>query len=186
MKFYVKNMVCEACKMVVKSELEKLGFRCSFVGPGELEAHDTLTEEQINCFDDAIRVYGFELMNDQKSYQIEKIKHAVFEWINYTDQDLKAGYPEYISQKLNLNYNYLSNLFSEITGNTLEQYIISRRIDRVKELLLYNNLNVSEIAFRMNFSSVAHLSAQFKKVTGLSPTHFKRIRLSRKPVPANL
>lgn len=179
-------MVCEACKMVVKSELEKFGFRCSFVGQGEIEVQETLTEAQIGSFDEAIRVFGFELMNDQKGYQVEKIKHAVFEWINYADQDLKTGYPEYISQKLNLNYNYLSNLFSEITGNTLEQYIISQRIDRVKELLLYHNLNVSEIAFRMNFSSVAHLSAQFKKVTGLTPTLFKRIRLSRKPIPAQL
>ncbi len=183
MKFFVKNMVCEACKMVVKSELEKLGFRCSFIGPGELEVDEALTENQISSFDDAIRAYGFELMNNQKGYQIEKIKHAVFEWINYADKDGNPGYPEYLSQKLNLNYNYLSNLFSEITGNTLEKYIISRKIDRVKELLVYENLNVSEIAFRLNYSSVAHLSAQFKKVTGLTPTHFKRIRLSRKPLP---
>jgi len=186
MKFFVKNMVCEACKMAVKSELEKLGFGCSFAGPGEIDVNENLTEEQIITFDEAIRVYGFELMNDQKGYQIEKIKHAVFEWINYADKDSNQGYPEYLSQKLNLNYNYLSNLFSEVTGNTLEKFIISRKIDRVKELLVYEDLNVSEIAFRMNYSSVAHLSAQFKKVTGLTPTHFKKIRLGGKSIPAQL
>lgn len=186
MKFYVRNMVCEACKMVVKSALEKQGFNCSFTGPGELEISESLTDEQVQLFDQSIRVYGFELMNDQKSYQIEKIKHAIFEWVNYADQEIKTTYVDYLSIKLNLNYNYLSNLFSEVTGTTIEQYTISRRIDRVKEMMVYDRLNLSEIAFRMNYSSVAHLSAQFKKVTGFTPSYFKKIKLTRLIVSSDL
>jgi len=135
---------------------------------------------------DVIQLFDFLVENSSREKALpekgQELK-AIFFFFFYDDKDGNPCYTEYLSQKLNLNYNYLSNLFSEITGNTLEKYIISRKIDRVKELLVYENLNVSEIAFRLNYSSVAHLSAQFKKVTGLTPTHFKRIRLSRKPLP---
>jgi len=186
MKLYIRNMICAACKMVVKNELEKLGAQCSSVELGEIEINDSLTDVQISEFDKALRNLGFELMDDKKSYIIEKIKHAIFELVHYSDEDLKMGYSDYISLKVNHNYNYLSNLFSEVTGTTIEQYIITRKIDRVKELLVYENLNLSEIAFRMNYSSVSHLSAQFKKVTGLTPSYFKQLKLSRLTAPGNL
>jgi len=186
MKLYIRNMICAACKMVVKTELEKLGIQCSSIDLGEIEINDSLTDGQITEFDKAIRSLGFELMDDKKSYIIEKIKHAIFELVHYSNEELKMGYSDYISLKVNHNYNYLSNLFSEVTGTTIEQYIITRKIDRVKELLVYDNLNLSEIAFRMNYSSVSHLSAQFKKVTGLTPSYFKQLKLTRLPSPTNL
>jgi AraC-like DNA-binding protein len=186
MKLYIRNMICAACKLVVKSELEKFGVQCTSIELGEIEINDSLSNEQILEFDKAIRCLGFELMDDKKSYIIEKIKHAIFELVHYSDQDLKMGYSDYISLKVNHNYNYLSNLFSEVTGTTIERYIITRKIDRVKELLVYDNLNLSEIAFRMNYSSVSHLSAQFKKVTGLTPSYFKQLKLTRLPMAHNL
>jgi AraC-like DNA-binding protein len=179
-------MICTACKQVVKTELEKLGVHCTSVELGEIEINDSLSENQIIEFDKAIRLLGFELMDTKKNYLIEKIKHAIFELVHYSDEDLKIGYSDYISLKVNHNYNYLSNLFSEVTGTTIEQYIITRKIDRVKELLVYENLNLSEIAFRMNYSSVSHLSAQFKKVTGLTPSYFKQLKLGRLSSPYKL
>jgi AraC-like DNA-binding protein len=186
MKLHIRNMVCSACKIVVKNELEKLGAHCNAIELGEIEINGSLTDAQIAEFDRAIRLLGFELMDDKKSYIIEKIKHAIFELVYYSNEELKIGYSDYISLKVNHNYNYLSNLFSEVTGTTIEQYIISRKIERVKELLLFENLSLSEIAFKMNYSSVSHLSSQFKKVTGLTPSYFKQLKVSRIPTPGNL
>ena len=181
MKYYIRNMVCAGCIMVVKTELEKLGIQSLSIELGETEISDDLSDEQLESFGKAIRQFGFEIMDDKKNYLIEKIKHAVFQLVNYTDEDIKIGLSDYISIKVNHSYIYLSNLFSEVTGTTIEQYIITKKIDRVKELLIYEEFSLSEIAFRMHYSSVAHLSAQFKKVTGLTPSFFKKIKLKRLP-----
>jgi len=182
MKYYIRNMVCAGCIMVIKTELNKLGIQGLSIELGEIEIKDDLSEEQLQLFSKAIHQFGFEIMDDRKSYLIEKIKHAIFELVHYSDEDIKIGLSDYISLKVNHSYIYLSNLFSEVTGTTIEQYIITKKIDRVKELLIYEDLSLSEIAFRMHYSSVAHLSAQFKKVTGLTPSFFKKLKLKRLPV----
>jgi AraC-like DNA-binding protein len=181
MKYYIRNMVCAGCIMVVKTELENLGIKSHSVELGEIEISDDLPEEQIALFSQAIRGFGFEIMDDKKNYLIEKIKHAIFELVHYTDEEIKVALSDYISYKVNHSYIYLSNLFSEVTGTTIEQYIITKKIDRVKELLICEEFSLSEIAFRMHYSSVAHLSAQFKKVTGLTPSVFKKLKLKRLP-----
>lgn len=181
MKYYIRNMVCAGCIMVVKTELDKLGIRSPSIELGEIEISEDLSDEQLQAFGKAIQRFGFEIMDDRKSYLIEKIKHAIFELVNYSDEEIKVGLSDYISLKVNHSYIYLSNLFSEVTGTTIEQYIITKKIDRVKELLIYEDLSLSEIAFRMHYSSVAHLSAQFKKVTGLTPSAFKKLKLKRLP-----
>lgn len=186
MKYFIRNVKCEACRVVVTNELEKMGFRGSFTGKGELEVGGQFSEQERETFEKAIRNYGFGLIDDRKTYQVEKIKHAIYEWVHYTDPETRSGYPEFLSMRLSLNYNYVSNLFSETTGETIEQYIIGRKIEQVIELLVYENLNLSEIAFRLKYSSVAHLSAQFKKVTGHTPTHFRRMAAKGNTAKGNL
>lgn len=181
MKYYIRNMVCAGCIMVIETELEKLGIQRTSIELGEIEISNDLPDEQLKSFDKAIHRFGFEIMDDRKSYLIEKIKHAVFELVNYSDENIKVGLSDYISFKVNHNYMYLSNLFSEVTGSTIKQYIITKKIDRVKEMLIYEESSLSEIAFRMHYSSVAHLSAQFKKVTGLTPSYFKKLKIRRQP-----
>lgn len=181
MKYYIRNMVCAGCIMVIETELEKMGIRFTSIELGEIEVSNDFSDGQLQSFDKAIHRFGFEIMDDRRSYLIEKIKHAVFELVNYSDENSKVGLSDYISFKVNHNYMYLSNLFSEATGITIKQYIITKKIDRVKEMLVYEESSLSEIAFRMHYSSVAHLSAQFKKVRGLTPTFFKKLKIKRLP-----
>lgn len=179
MKLYIKNMVCIRCKMVVKAELEKLGLHFTTVELGEVEVMENISKEQHDLFKVAILKSGLELMDDKKSVLIQKIKNVIVELIHYSEEPLAINFSEYLSQKLNHNYTYLANLFSEVQGTTIEKFIIAHKIERVKELLVYDELNLTEIAYLMHYSSVAHLSAQFKKVTGLTPSHFKQLREKR-------
>lgn len=180
MKLYIKNMVCIRCKLVVKEELTKLGLHYNSVELGEVEIRENLTAEQVSRFRTALFKSGLELMDDKKSVLIEKIKKVIIESVHYSEDPLTINFSEFLSQKLQYDYTYLANLFSEVQGTTIEQYLIAHKIERVKELLVYNELNLTEIAYQMHYSSVAHLSAQFKKVTGLTPTHFKNLKNKRR------
>ena len=175
-------MVCIRCKMVVKAELEKLGLHYIVVELGEAEIMESISVEQHDQFKDALLKSGLELLDDKKSVLIQKIKNVIVELIHYSEEPLAINFSDHLSQKLNHNYTYLANLFSEVQGTTIEQFIIAHKIERVKELLVYNELNLTEIAYLMHYSSVAHLSAQFKKTTGLTPTYFKN-RKEKKRIP---
>jgi AraC-like DNA-binding protein len=147
---------------------------------GEAEVMEDLSIEQHDQFRNALLKSGLELMDDKRSVLIGKIKNIIIELTHYSEEPLILKFSEFLSQKLNLDYTYLANLFSEVTGTTIEKYLIAHKIERVKELLVYNELNLTEIAYQMHYSSVAHLSAQFKKVTGLTPSHFKQLRDKRR------
>lgn len=179
-------MVCIRCKMVVKEELKKLGLQYTTVELGEVEIMEDISAEQHDQFQVALLKSGLELMDDKKSILIQKIKNVIIELIHYSDEPLAVNFSDYLSQKLDHNYTYLANLFSEVQGTTIEKFVIAHKIERVKELLVYNELNLTEIAYLMHYSSVAHLSAQFKKVTGLTPTHFKQLRDKRLNMLENL
>ena len=179
MKLFIKNMVCIRCKMVVKDELTKLGLHYTIVELGEADILEEITAEQQQLFKIALFRSGLELIDDKKSVLIEKIKNVIVELVHYSEEPLSVNFSEYLSQKLQHDYTYLANLFSEVQGTTIEHFMIAHKIERVKELLVYDELNLTEIAYQMHYSSVAHLSAQFKKVTGLTPTHFKLIKFKR-------
>ena len=179
-------MVCIRCKMVVKAELEKLGLHYIVVELGEAEIMEDISVEQHDQFKVALLKSGLELLDDKKSVLIQKIKNVIVELIHYSEEPLAINFSDHLSQKLNHNYTYLANLFSEVQGTTIEKFIIAHKIERVKELLVYNELNLTEIAYLMHYSSVAHLSAQFKKITGLTPSHFKQLREKRLTMLENL
>jgi AraC-like DNA-binding protein len=180
MKIYIRNMVCIRCKMVVKSELEKLGMQYISVDLGEAEISDDISNEQLNKFGIALKKSGLELMDDKKSIIVEKIKTIIIELVHYTDEDIKVTLSDYISEKLHHNYSYLSNLFSEVKGTTIEKFYLAHKIEKVKELLVYDELTLTQIAFKMHYSSVSHLSGQFRKMTGLTPSHFKNLKHKRR------
>jgi YesN/AraC family two-component response regulator len=180
MKVYIKNMVCIRCKMVVKEELTRLGLHYTTVELGEADIVENISAEQHDQFKEALLRSGLELMDDRKSVLIQKIKNVIVELVHYTEEPLNVNFSEYLSHKMDYDYTYLANLFSEVQGITIEKFIISHKIERVKELLVYNELSLTEIAYMMHYSSVAHLSTQFKKVTGLTPSHFKQLRDKRR------
>jgi AraC-like DNA-binding protein len=186
MKLYIKNMVSIRCKILVRTELEKLGIVCDSVELGEVQIKGNLPDEARIQLDVMLKKSGLELMEDKKSMLIEKIKNVIVELIHYTEEPLTINFSDYLSAKLGLDYTYLSNLFSEVQGTTIEQYIIIHKIERVKELLVYNELTLTEIAHLLHYSSVSHLSSQFKNVTGLTPSHFKKIRHQRRSTLENL
>jgi len=173
-------MVSIRCKMMVKSELEKLGVNHGIVDLGEVETNEPLSAEQIETLRVALLKSGLELMEDKKAILIAKIKSVIVEMIHYADERPRTNYSDYLAEKMGYDYTYLSNLFSEVTGITVEHFIIAHKIERVKELLLYDELNLTEISYKLNYSSVAHLSNQFKKVTGLTPTFFKQLKLKKR------
>jgi len=179
-------MVCIRCKMVVKAELEKLGLHHIVVELGEAEIMESISDEQHDQFKEALLKSGLELLDNKKSVLIQKIKNVIIELIHYSEEPLAINFSDHLSQKLNHNYTYLANLFSEVQGTTIEKFIIAHKIERVKELLVYNELTLTEIAYLMHYSSVAHLSAQFKKITGLTPSHFKQLREKRLTMLENL
>ena len=179
-------MVCIRCKMVVKSELEKLGLHYVSVDLGETEIMEEISPEQLTRLSIAIKKTGLELMDDKKSILVEKIKTIIIELVHYADEQIKINLSDYLSEKLNHNYTYLANLFSEVKGTTIEQYYLAHKIEKVKELLVYDELNLTEIAWKMHYSSVAHLSNQFKKITGLTPTHFKNLKNKRRSALGNV
>jgi AraC-like DNA-binding protein len=173
-------MVSIRCKMMVKEELRKLGLHFIVVDLGEVEIMEDLTLLQRELLRAALLESGLELMDDKKAVLIEKIKNVIIEMVHYSEEAIKINFSDYLSEKLKHDYTYLSNLFSEVQGTTIEQFIISHKVERIKELIIYDELNITEIAYKMNYSSVAHLSNQFKKVTGLSPTHFKQLKDKRR------
>ena len=176
-------MVSTRCKMAVKEELKKLGLHFIVVDLGEVEVMETISAAQREQLKSALLTSGLELMDDKRSVLIEKIKNAIIEKVHYSDQIIKINFSDFLSERLSLDYTYLSNLFSEVQGTTIEQFIICHKVERIKELIIYGELNITEIAYKMNYSSVAHLSNQFKKVTGLSPSHFKQLKdKRRKPI----
>jgi AraC-like DNA-binding protein len=176
MKIYVKNMVSLRCKMVVGSELKKLNLHHTVLELGEAEIQEDISAEQMDGLKAALLRSGLELMDDKKAMLIEKIKNVIIEMIHYADELPKINFSNYLSEKLNHNYTYLANLFSEVKGMTIEHYIIVHKIEKVKELIIYDELNFTDIAYKMHYSSVAHLSNQFKKITGLTPTFFKALK----------
>lgn len=173
-------MVCIRCKMIVKSELEKLDIPYTVVDLGEVEVKESIPSEKLNQLNIALHKFGLELMDNKKSILIERIKGVIIELIHYSDEPLRINYSRFLSEKLNHDYTYLANLFSEVTGTTIEHFIIHHKIERVKELLVYNDTNLTEISYKLHYSSVAHLSNQFTKVTGLTPSHFKQMKHKRR------
>ena len=173
-------MVCIRCKMVVKDELAKLGLSYKTVDLGELELTEDISTTKQEKLKTGLLKYGLELMDDKKSILIQKIKAIIIEMVHYSEEPLTVNFSEFLSQKLNYDYTYLANLFSEVAGTTIEKFIITHKIERVKELLVYNELTLTEIAYQMHYSNVSHLSAQFKKVTGLTPSHFKLLKNKRR------
>ncbi len=173
-------MVCVRCKMVVKSELKKLGLHYVSVELGEAEIMEDISEEQIELLSIALKKTGLELMDDKKSILVERIKTIIIELVHFTDDQIKINLSDYLSEKLSHNYTYLANLFSEVKGTTIENFYLSHKIEMVKEILVYDELNLTEIADKLHYSSVAHLSNQFKKMTGLTPSHFKNLKQKRR------
>ncbi len=173
-------MVCARCKMVVHSELEKHGYHPLDVSLGEVDIQETLTPQQHTDLNNALSSYGFELIEDKKAKLIEKVKNAVINVVHYDSDKDNMNISDYLGQKLQHDYSYLSKLFSEIEGTTIEQYLIAQRIERVKEWLLYDEMTLSEIANKMAYSDVAHLSRQFKKVTGITPSQFKQLKENKR------
>lgn len=172
-------MVSLRCKMMVKEELRKLGLHFVIIELGMVEILEDITEEQRIELGINLLKSGLELLNDKRAILIDRIKNVIIEMVHYSDELPTVNYSDYISEKLHHDYTYLSNMFSEVKGITIQQFIIIHKIERVKELLLYDELNLTEISYKLNYSSVAHLSNQFKKVTGLSPTYFKNLKQKR-------
>lgn len=180
---FIKNMVCNRCIIVMKNELEKLGLSAISIKLGEVIFEKNITVEEKEKLNDALLELGFQIIDDKKSRIIEKIKNTIIELVHHQENEAKTNLSDILSTKLHHDYNYLSNLFSEVEGTTIEKYFIAQKIERVKELLVYDELSLSEIAFQLNYSSVAYLSNQFKKITGLTPSHFKQIKEEkRKPL----
>ena len=173
-------MVSTRCKMMVKEELKKLGLHYVMVDLGEVEIMEDVDMEMREQLKMALLQTGLELIDDKKAVLIGKIKSVIVEMVHYLEDLPKITFSDYLSHKLHHDYTYMANLFSEVQGSTIEQYIIAHKIERIKELIIYGELNITEIANKMNYSSVAHLSNQFKKVTGLTPSHFKKLKDKRR------
>jgi AraC-like DNA-binding protein len=186
MKLYIKYMVSLRCKMMVKEELKKLGLQYATVDLGTVELLDDITQDQRNLLKTNLLRSGLELLDDKRSILIEKIKDLIVEMIHYSDELPVVNYSDYISEKLQHDYTYLSNTFSEVKGITIQHFIIMHKIEKVKELLLYDELNLTQISYKLHYSSIAHLSNQFKKITGLSPSFFKKLKQKRKNNLENL
>ncbi len=172
-------MVSLRCKLKVKDELTSLGINAMAIDLGVVELLEDLSPEQRNQLRENLLKSGLQLLDDNKSILIERIKNVITEMIHYSEEIPAQNYSDYISQKLNYDYTYLSNMFSEVKGITIQQFIILNKIERVKELLLYDELNLTEISYKLHYSSVAHLSNQFKKITGLTPSYFKKLKKAR-------
>ncbi len=179
-------MVSLRCKMMVKEELKKLGLRYSCIDLGTVDTMEKITQDQRNQLKKNLLRSGLELLDDKKNILIEKIKDVIIEMIHYSEELPEVNYSDYISDKLQQDYTYLSNTFSEVKGITIQHFIIMHKIEKVKELLLYDELNLTEISYKMHYSSVAHLSNQFKKITGLSPSFFKKLKQKRQSNLENL
>jgi AraC-like DNA-binding protein len=172
--------------MVVKDTLLKMGINNAIVELGTVVIQKSISQKQLNQFRETLLISGLELLEDSKSILVEKVKNIITEMIHYDDEAPKVNYSDFISEKLGYDYTYLSNVFSEVKGLTIQQYIILNKIEKVKELILYDELNLTEISYKLNYSSVSHLSNQFKKITGLSPSYYKQLKQKRKGNLENL
>jgi YesN/AraC family two-component response regulator len=179
MRIFIKNMVSQRCKMVVKDEMSKMGLHFVFVELGEVELMETLLTEQREQLNKELQRYGLELMNDKRAEKIGRIKDIVKEVVEMSEETIPVNFSVYLSGKMGYPYTFLAAIFSEVQGTPIEQYMIALKVERIKEMILYSNLNMTEIAWKLNYSSVAHLSGQFKKVTGLTPTHFRKLKESK-------
>lgn len=179
MKLYIKYMVSLRCKLMVKEELEKLGIKYVTVDLGVVDLLEDISPEQRQRLKQNLPELGLELLDDKRIILVERVKNVIIDMIHYSDELPNVNYSDYICEKLGYDYTYLSNLFSEVRGTTLQQYIIAHRIEKAKELMLYDELNISEISYRLQYSSVAHFSNQFKKITGLTPSSYKKLKQSR-------
>jgi AraC family transcriptional regulator len=182
MKLYIKNMVCNRCVIVVKQELEKMKLRAANVSMGEVELAKPASAKQLSDFSVRLQELGFELLDDQKQKQIEKIKNLLINKVQSGDIGEHFSISSFLTKELNKDYSSISRLFSEVEGVTVEQFFILQKVEKVKELLIYGEMNLNEISYQLGYSSAAHLSAQFKKVTGFSPREFKNIGGRRKPL----
>jgi len=185
MKLYIKNMVSYRCIMMVGSAFTKHGIQFTRVNLGVVDISDNISMHQYHQIKIALLEMGLELIDDKKSMLIEKIKNVIIDLIHYSNEELETNFSDYLSIKLQYDYTYLSNLFSEVEGFTIEKFIISHKIDMVKELIEYDEFNLTEISRKLHYSSVAHLSNQFKKVTGFTPTHYKQLNQLRRTVHEN-
>jgi AraC-like DNA-binding protein len=173
-------MVSNRCKMAVKAVLKELGLHFILVDLGEVEIMEDLSPAQRQKLAISLNCSGFELMDDKRGVLVEKIKTAIIEMVQHEEETIRVNFSDYLSEHLNYDYTYLSNLFSEVQGTTIEQFVIACKIERIKDLIVYDELSISKIAWKLNYSSVAHLSNQFKKATGLSPSQFKQLKEKRK------
>jgi AraC-like DNA-binding protein len=186
MKLYIKYMVSNRCKMLVKEELKMLGLHYVNVDLGTVEVMENISQEQRAQLKIALLKSGLELMEDKRAILIEKIQNVIIEMVHYEDELPKTNFSDFLSEKLDHDYTYMANLFSETKGITIEHFIILHKIERVKELIIYNELNLSEIAWKLHYSSVAHLSYQFKKITGLTPSFFKSLKHKKRSTLENV
>lgn len=177
MQLYIKNMVCNRCISMVAQEMSQLEIGFSSVRLGEVDIWEKLSDAQHSQLRERLNAHGFQLLDDKKSALISQIKTAVINYIHYDERkNVKVNLSDHIAEKVGKDYNYLSGLFSEVEGITIEKFVILQRIEKVKELLVYGELSLSEIAWKMGYSSLAHLSGQFKKITGLTPSDYRDIR----------
>jgi YesN/AraC family two-component response regulator len=180
MKIYVKNMACESCKIFVKEVLDELHITSLKVGLGEIETKNDVTDEDKKKLNTRIKRAGLELLEKKNGVLIEKIRAVIIDYVNKSEERPNTKFSVLLSEKLNHDYVYLANFFSEVEATTIEQYLISLKIERIKEMILFDELSLTEISYKLRYSSVAHLSSQFKKMTGLTPTHFKRLKEKRR------
>jgi AraC-like DNA-binding protein len=180
MKLYIKYMVSLRCKMIVKEELKKLGLHFVIVELGMIELLEDITDEQRKQLGISLLNSGLELLDDKRNILIERIKNVIIEMIHYSDELPKINYSDHISEKIGHDYTYLANSFTEVKGITIQHYIILHKIEKVKEYIIYDELSLTEISYRLHYSSVAHLSNQFKKITGLTPTFYKNLKNKRR------
>ena len=169
-------MICIRCQMVVRYELEQLGLKYAYVKIGEAEILGDIQPEQLELLNIKLKEAGLSLIHNKKTLLVERIKNIIIELVHYTDEEIKMNLSDYLSDKLDYNYTYLANIFSEETASNIEKFYLSHKIERVKELIVYDELNLTEIAWKLHYSSVAHLSTQFKKQTGLTPSEFRKLK----------
>ncbi|MBO3697889.1 AraC family transcriptional regulator [Roseivirga sp. E12] len=186
MKVYIKYMVSLRCKILVEQELEKLGLKHAVVELGTVEILSTFSNQQRESLKTNLLRSGLELLDDKKSILVDRIKNAIIEMIHYSDEIPQVNYSDYLSEKLDYDYTYLANTFSEVKGITIQQFIILNKIEKVKELILYDELSLSEISYKLHYSSAAHMSNQFKKITGLTPSFYRKLKEKRKSNLENL
>jgi AraC-like DNA-binding protein len=179
MELHIKNMVSLRCRMVVQQEFQKLGLRYDSIDLGTVEIPEEISEEKRKLLRTSLLKWGLELMEDKKTILVEKTRILIIEMIHYSDELPDVNNSDFLSEKLGYDYSYLSNIFSEVKGISLQQFIIQHKVERIKELLLYDELNLSEISYKLHYSSVAHLSNQFKKITGVTPSFYKKMKQKR-------